>query len=68
MKKQSKKLNLKKDCVMSLCAMKSIKGGITWTCQINTITGMPVANPNPNIMTSVGMVCPTMIQGNTATC
>lgn len=66
MKKQLKKLELRRDCVMSLCALKCIKGGITWTCQINTITGMPVANPN--IMTSVGMVCPTMAQGNTIGC
>jgi hypothetical protein len=63
MKKQTKLLELRKDRVMSLCALKGIKGGITFTCQVNTITGM-----NPNIMTSVGMVCPTMAQGNTIGC
>ena len=62
MKKQLKKLELRTECILSLSAMKSLKGGYTLMCQINTITGVP------NLMTSVGAACPTLAQGNTVSC
>ncbi len=62
MKKQLKKLEFKKEQVMSLSAMQSVKGGISARCDTF------LNNDSINLMTSVGPMCPTLVQTNTVGC
>jgi hypothetical protein len=63
MKKQFKKLELKKDAILNFSKLQTIKGGLVSytedTLYVVVGTGM---GGGPHLMTSVGMVCPTMVQ------
>ncbi|MFN8354451.1 MAG: hypothetical protein U0Y10_08400 [Spirosomataceae bacterium] len=63
MKKQLKILNLHTERVMSFSAMKGVKGGTAKPFIMGTGPG-----GGPQLMTSIGPACPTLVQGNTITC
>lgn len=68
MKKQPKQLELRKDRVISLSAMRHIKAGYTGGCYGNGIIAGTGMATGPHLITSVGAMCPTMAQGNTMGC
>ncbi|MFN8346642.1 MAG: hypothetical protein U0X91_16685 [Spirosomataceae bacterium] len=69
MKKQIKKLEFRKEQVMSFSAMRHIIGGVAGQSEdtLCIVVGTGVGG-GPHLITSVGVACPTMVQPLTKEC